>query len=142
MIVIMPIAARSNNRPAPGQPPGKLENKRCSLWLLGIRWCSNTLQLKSSGGNGKANPQGSEFFDTTIEVLFSGDTIQMCSFHTVCNCRPIVISCRAVHSDCHSSLVLGPPDNSGFSPSQLDDSAPYAYRHRLRAVTGTQLLHD
>lgn len=39
MIVVTPIAALSSSRPAPGHPPGKVENNRCSLGPLGIRWC-------------------------------------------------------------------------------------------------------
>ena len=58
---------------------------------------------KGNDCNGKANPQGSAFFNTTIVVC---------------------------------SLV----SRLGFS--QLDDSAAYGDRNRLRAIAGSEFFHD
>ncbi|SRR6266849_6000432 len=72
MIIVIPIAALSSKRPAPGHPPGKVENNRCSSNLLGIHWCYfEHITHQSNDSGGKANPQGSEFFNTTIVVLAS-----------------------------------------------------------------------
>ena len=97
MIVVIPIAALSSRRPTPGHPPGKVENNRCSSTLLVIQWCCfEHITHQSNDCSGKANPQGSAFFNTTFVV----------------------------------------------SVSQLDDSAPDGYRYRLRAIVGTELVHD
>src|SRR5882762_5891063 len=68
MIVVIPIPPLNNSRPAPGHPPGKVENNRCSLGLLGMVCTFEHATNKGNDCNGKANPQGSAFFNTTIVV--------------------------------------------------------------------------
>jgi len=58
MMAVIPTASRNKNKPIPGQPPGNVENNRCSSYLPTQR---NSYRYKT-------NPQRSESFSNPFVV--------------------------------------------------------------------------
>jgi hypothetical protein len=59
VMAVIPTANRNRSKPIPGQPPGNVENNRCSAYLLTQR---NSYRCKT-------NPLRSESFSNSFVVL-------------------------------------------------------------------------